>query len=50
MKGRAALFILAMILISGAAVAQEPTVVSGQVTSATDAPMRAAAAAASVPA
>ena len=36
MKGRAALFILVTILISGAAVAQEPTVISGQVTSATD--------------
>src|SRR5215210_2520205 len=36
MKGRAALFILISILISGVALAQEPTVISGQVTSATD--------------
>ena len=36
MKSRAAAFLLFAILLSGAALAQEPTVISGQVTSATD--------------
>ncbi len=36
MKSRAAAFLLFAILLSGVALAQEPTVISGQVTSATD--------------
>lgn len=36
MKSRAAAFLLFSLLLSGAALAQEPTVISGQVTSATD--------------